>query len=80
MVEEAEPLVEQVEEIEEEKHSLFREVMVMTMYACIVQKDIRNFSKACTQYAKGITEISEKTEGQVNKEIQHIFEGVWAVD
>ena len=80
MVEEAEPLVEQVEEIEEEKHSLFREVMVMMMYACIVQKDIRNFSKACTQYAKGITEISEKTEGQVNKEIQHIFEGVWAVD
>ena len=75
MVEEAEPLVEQVEEIEEEKHSLFREVMVMMMYACIVQKDIRNFSKACTQYAKGITEISEKTEGQVNEEIQRIFEG-----
>ena len=75
MVKEAEPLVQQVEEIEEEKHSLFREVMVMMMYACIVQKDIRNFSKACTQYAKGITEISEKTEGQVNEEIQHIFEG-----
>ena len=75
MVEEAEPLVEQVEEIEEEKHSLFREVMVMTMYACIVQKATLNFSKACTQYAKVITEISEKTEGQVNKKIQHIFEG-----
>ena len=47
MVKEAEPLV-QVEEIEEEKHCLFREVMVMMMYACVVQKDIRNFSKACT--------------------------------
>ena len=31
MVKEAEPLVQQVEEIEEEKHSLFREVMVMMM-------------------------------------------------
>ena len=65
--------MEGVREIEESKHSTFRWIMSMAMYACVYTNQKQKFQKACSQYAKTIDQVNNQNKGEINGDVEGVF-------